>query len=177
MVESILKFLQKLVETDPQLAVLLIAFIAVFYNQEIKEIIRVKILKKDSQDSVLEKKILHIVSTLKYVREFNKEVIALNSSSFKDEILESIDGARMAGRQLVLDLSNVVKINDKTRAALRDALIDSIDKDDVNLVVIFPKCDCTKLYEELVEYSGKRGAGCISVKRDERGYNSVTVDQ
>ena len=147
--DTVIKFFKEVYASDPTLAIVLLIFLLIFFKTEIKEYIRVKFFKKKSSDKKLEDKIINAVSDLRYVREFHKDVVALSSNMFSKEILDTINQSRVEGRKLILDLSKVQKINDQTREAFRDSLIDTINKDNVQLKIIFPRENCTKLFDEI----------------------------
>jgi len=153
-------------KVDPQMGVTFLFLILVFYKHEIKEFINTKILKKKSKMS--KSKFLDIMSDLRYIHEFHKEVIAVDSDDFKKELLNAINVCREERRQLILNLSKIQRINDYTREAFRDAIIDSINKDNVNLLIIFPQENCTLLYDEIEQYINKKGSSCVKIKRDLR---------
>ena len=172
---NIIKFFKDIYASDPTLAIVLLIFLIIFFKTEIKEYIRVKFFKKESLDKKLEKKVINAVSDLRYIREFHKDVVAISSDMFSKEILDIINQSRVEGRKLILDLSKVQKINEQTREAFRDSLIDTINKDNVQLKIIFPKENCTKLFDEINKYAGKRGSSCVVVKRDGRTDRNMVI--
>jgi len=164
------------VRTNPELIVIIMLFVLSYFRQEITEVIQVKILKKTlKKDKELKQRILDVVASMKYVSCFNEQVITTDSAALYEEIRAVMDKMRKDGRPLVISLAEVKNINEMAREAIRDAIRYAIDRDDLNLLVIFPKHNATLLWEEIDRYIQKKGSTTVRIKKDSREGDRVTI--
>ncbi|HUU53053.1 MAG TPA: hypothetical protein VMW44_00265 [Candidatus Bathyarchaeia archaeon] len=157
---------------SPILFYTLAILIIVFFRDQIIDYFRIYILKKPSVKEVEEKKfklkILETVASVRYVSDFNASLIIPDSDTFKAELNDIIDKSRKNQRGIVLDFSKVNNINQNAREAIRDVLLDTVDENNVSLLVVFPADDCICLHDELTKYIKKKSSDGVKVKIDNR---------
>jgi len=159
-------------KVNPIITGLLIVFIVLQFRAEITEAVRVYLFKQPSKKAIEEKKfklkILETVASVRYVSDFNASLIIPDSDTFKAELNDIIDKSRQNQRGIVLDFSKVNNINQNAREAIRDVLLDTVDENNVSLLVVFPADDCICLHDELTKYIKKKSSDGVKVKIDNR---------
>ena len=171
----------QLIDRHPSIAGFIIIVILLLYREEILDIIYIRILKKErpnkrisdniSPDQVKNMEVF--CDDVKSVFVFKSHVVVPSYEMLYNSLLNMIARNRYYGYKIIIDMSMVDSINDITKEAIRDAIFDAITKNNVRIMIIFPRDDLmtteeyqsiNRLYKELLEKIETKGTSSVTLK-------------
>lgn len=164
-----IKLLEKIITLHPWTLILILPLIVLIlcaiYWTKIKEMFGNLFNKKNPlEEHCGETQNTYVFKSMMIYDSYNDLFIPMQDSIFR---------AIRNKKKVVFDLSHINKTNDNSREAIRDIVRDAIKKDNVSMMVVFPKNYLESLYDELVEFLKRYNPENVIVKLDQKQNKTI----
>ena len=113
-------------------------------------------------------KIEKFCEDVKHVWVFKPQLVIESISSLQQALLNKIAFARKNNIIIIFDLTQVELCNENAQEAIRMAIRDTVEKNNIRLFVIFPKKYMKDLFNDLSDYVEEKGCKSVNISKDTR---------